>query len=255
MIWGTVMYKHNKILWNQENVSFFWSSYVEKSKNHGIWMSEGSGRAILRRIIQVLPKGFLTSPRIICDWGCGTGNFAKNLALKGHKVFGFDQKEVILQISNNINEFVPISESYFISNESIDLVYALEVIEHIIDSEIENTFIEWKRILKKNGYLLLTTPNDENLESNSIVCPNCRTEFHSVQHVRSLTPSSIGIMLQENGFEIEKIWLGEFFFSTSQGMLIEFLRKLWFIFRKIRENKSKYLKMPHMMVLCKLKVE
>ena len=140
-----------------------------------------------------------------------------------------------------------------ISDEELDLVYALEVIEHIIDSEIQSTFSEWRRILKKNGYLLLTTPNDENLNANSIFCPNCETQFHTIQHVRSLSVSSISTMLDTNGFKVERIWLGEFFFKTKRGFVIEILRKVWFAIRRLREGRNKNLKQPHMMVLCKLK--
>ena len=242
-----------KIVWNASNVAFFWNSYLNNSKNHGAWMSEGSGEAITKKMKKILPSGFLSDAKSICDWGCGTANFAKALAAKGHSIFGLDQKEVGSQIPRDSEKFTGISDSKVISNEELDLVYALEVIEHIIDSEIQSTFSEWRRILKKNGYLLLTTPNDENLEANSIFCPNCETQFHTIQHVRSLSVSSISTMLDTNGFKVERIWLGEFFFKTKRGFVIEILRKVWFAIRKLREGRNKNLKQPHMMVLCKLK--
>jgi len=65
--------------------------------------------------------------------------------------------------------------------------------------------------------------------------------------------SSISKMLEINGFAVEKVWLGEFFFATKRGFIIEMLRKVWFAIRRIREVKNKNLKQPHMMVLCKLK--
>lgn len=247
------MVEQKKIVWNASNVAFFWSLYLKNLSNHGGWMSEGSGKAIIRRMNEILPSGFLSTPRAMCDWGCGTGNFAKGFAAKGHKVFGLDQEEVVSQIPQDSDNFIAISDSSMIHDQELDLVYALEVIEHIIDSEIQKTFGEWKRILKKSGYLLLTTPNDENLEANSIVCPNCETQFHTVQHVRSLSTSSISKMLEENGFKVETFWLGEFFFATKRGFAIETLRKVWFAIRRIQEGKNKDLKQPHMMVLCKLK--
>lgn len=247
------MVEQKKIVWSAENVAFFWSSYLENPNNHGAWMSEGSGKAIIRRMKEILPNGFLSAPKVMCDWGCGTGNFAKDFVMKGHNVFGLDQKEVVSQIPQDSDKFIGICDSSLIHNEEVDLLYAIEVIEHIIDSEVQKTFSEWRRILKKNGYLLLTTPNDENLESNSVVCPNCATQFHTVQHVRSLSTGTISKMLGENGFEVEKVWLGEFFFSTKQGFAIESLRKIWFTIRRIRGSQNKNLKQPHMMVLCKLK--
>lgn len=241
------------IVWDASKVALFWRSYLENPKNHGAWMSEGSGVAIARKMIDILPSKFLSSPKSICDWGCGTGNFAKVFVSKGHKVFGLDQEDIVSQIPPDLGGFVAISDSSKIDDEKFDLIYALEVIEHIIDSEIQKTFSEWRRLLKKSGYLLLTTPNDENLEENSVLCPNCETYFHSVQHVRSFSPGSISNMLEENGFGVEKVWLGEFFFTTKRGFAIEALRKVWFVIRKIRDSQNKDFKQPHMMILCKLK--
>lgn len=247
------MVEQKKIVWSASNVAFFWSSYLKNPNNHGGWMSEGSGKAIIRRMRKILPNGFLSAPKIICDWGCGTGSFAKGLVTKGHTVFGFDQKEVVTQIPQNSDNFIRVFDTNIIDDESLDLVYALEVIEHIIDSEVQKTFTEWKRILKNTGYLLLTTPNEENLESNSIICPNCETQFHAVQHVRAFTKVSIAKMLEKNGFKVEKVWLGEFFFVTKRGFVVNVLRKIWFVFRKIQESRNENFKHPHMMVLCRLK--
>jgi SAM-dependent methyltransferase len=247
------MGEQSKIEWNESNVAFFWSSYLKNQSNHGAWMSEGSGKAILRRMNEILPSNFLSTPKVICDWGCGTGNFGKGFAARGHKIFGLDQKDVVSQIPHESNNFVGVSDSNLIPDKELDLVYALEVIEHIIDIEVQKTFSEWRRILKKDGFLLLTTPNDENLDANSIVCPNCETQFHTVQHVRSLTTSSIAMMVEENGFKVEEVWVGEFFFATKRGFAIETLRKVWFAIRRFQEVKNKNSKPPHMMVLCKLK--
>ena len=242
-----------KIVWTDSNVAFFWDSYVKNVERHAGWMSEGSGKAIIHRMERILPTGFLADRKVMCDWGCGTGNFAKGFVSRGNRVYGLDQPGVIFEIKKGSEDFIAISDSGLIRDEELDLVYALEVIEHIIESKIDETFIEWRRILKKRGYLLLSTPNDEDLERNSIICPNCETEFHTVQHVRNLSSSSISRMLEENGFEVERIWLGEFFFGTNRGFLIETLRKGWYRYRKLQEKRNKNAKQPHMMVLAKLK--
>jgi 2-polyprenyl-3-methyl-5-hydroxy-6-metoxy-1,4-benzoquinol methylase len=242
---------HKKIVWDSTKVAFFWTTYLNSQKNHGAWMSEGSGDEISKRMTKILPKGFFSSQKTICDWGCGTATFAKVFSSKGHIVFGLDQPEIVSQIETDQANFSPIANSHDIENAQLDLIYALEVIEHIIESDLTETFSEWKRILKEGGYLLLTTPHDEDLESNSIVCPNCETEFHSVQHVRSFTSKSITDLLLSEGFEVENIWLGEFFFSTKRGQVIETIRKTWFIIRRLRENQKTSTKQPHMMVLCK----
>jgi len=246
------MTETKNIIWNSKNVAFFWDTYIRDAKNSGAWMSEGSGKAISSRMKKVLPRNFFVSPKVLCDWGCGTGNFAQKLVDSGHVVFGVDQAEVVSQIQNLSAGFRPLSDSKLLPSEGIDLLYALEVIEHVIESEISNTFSEWRRILKPSGYLLITTPNNEDLESNSIVCPNCETKFHSVQHVRSLSPNSITKMFLENGFQVEQIWLGEFFFETRRTAAVEILRKAWYRIRRFIALKEKRSNHPHMMVLAKL---
>lgn len=241
-----------KIVWNSSNVAFFWDTYLRRSNKAQVWMSEGSGEAISRRMKRMLPRAFFSSSKTICDWGCGKGKFGKKLALRSHRVFGLDQTEVIENIQHSVPNFTAIDDSRVIKNQEVDLVYAIEVIEHIIDSEIHQTFLEWRRILKRNGYLVITTPNDENLDENSIVCPNCKTSFHSVQHVRTLNAESLTTLMNKNGFEVKNIWLGEFFYSTNRGFALEILRKLKFQIRRCG-SRIRQTKPPHMMALCTLK--
>ncbi len=59
----------------------------------------------------------------------------------------------------------------FKSNE-VEVIYCSEVIEHIPEPEILLT--EIKRVLKPNGYLLLTTPNEPNVFQRSYYSPTRR---------------------------------------------------------------------------------
>lgn len=97
------------------------------------------------------------------DIGCYTGENTTKIAeiCKAKKVYGIELNEDAIKVARekgvdvykqDINE-----EHWNIEDNSIDFVYSNQVIEHLysVDNFIENI----KRILKKDGYLLLSTEN------------------------------------------------------------------------------------------------
>ena len=77
-----------------------------------------------------------------------------------------------------------------------------EFIEHLTDEVLENTIKEIKRVIKPGGYLIVTTPNDENLQNETTICPECGCVFHRWQHVRSWNISSIKTYLTDMDFDV-----------------------------------------------------
>jgi hypothetical protein len=59
-----------------------------------------------------------------------------------------------------------------------------------------------RRLTAPGGLAMFTTPNTEDLSRNSVYCPFCDSEFHRVQHVRSLTPGSLQDFLVSAGFDV-----------------------------------------------------
>ena len=80
-----------------------------------------------------------------------------------------------------------------------------ELIEHLEDEEINNMFNNIKYLLKNNGVLILTCPNNEDLELSKQFCPECGCIYHKWQHLRSFTKNDISNLLIANGFKIKKI--------------------------------------------------
>lgn len=96
----------------------------------------------------------------ILDLGCGDGKICQLFKSIGFDVYGVDvSKENIKKVNKlgvfglaaNIEKGLPYGDNFF------DYVFAGEVIEHLIDSR--TFFYEVNRVLKKNGFLLITTPN------------------------------------------------------------------------------------------------
>ena len=77
----------------------------------------------------------------------------------------------------------------------------IEVVEHLDDATLPAVLAEARRLLRPGGSLLVTTPYREDLAASTIQCPECGAEFHTIQHVRTWTPSSLRSVLRTAGFE------------------------------------------------------
>lgn len=80
----------------------------------------------------------------------------------------------------------------------------METIEHIIDDFLTPTLNEFYRILKPcTGRLLITTPNDEDLDIGTVFCPVCNSVFHYYQHLRKFNKHSLKSFMDSHGFYTE----------------------------------------------------
>lgn len=104
--------------------------------------------------------------KIVLDAACGTGYGSKLLSFEGNAriVIGLDidfTTTIYAQqnYSNHNTIFVnaTIAKLPF-QEETFDLVVSFETIEHVVQET--EMLSEFKRVLKKNGRLILSTPND-----------------------------------------------------------------------------------------------
>jgi ubiquinone/menaquinone biosynthesis C-methylase UbiE len=87
-----------------------------------------------------------------------------------------------------------------LTGDTFDVVFFIETIEHILPEDLNGTLQEIHRLLRKGGYIFVTTPNQENLEAAKILCPECGCIFHRIQHIASWTKDSLSSMMKANGF-------------------------------------------------------
>lgn len=151
--------------------------------------------------------------------GCGAGNISLPLASLGFEIFSFDislssvknadHKKKILGLMKNPNFFVgdacniPISE-----NESFDFVILSEVLEHV--KQPHELLIKINKVLKKNGFLIITVPNG--FGTYSLIMDYFRNKIvHKVipiippsEHINYFSINKINELLFEAGFEIQK---------------------------------------------------
>lgn len=154
-------------------------------------------------------KNTMQSEIKLLDVGCGPGHLMYFLPKANNlSVFGCDISENSLQrarekgmktVKCNLWEKFPFPD------ESFDVIVASEVIEHIYDTE---TFIrELKRIMKKDGILIITTPNVASLGRRVMLLfgMNPILEYKlsgGAGHIRYFTFKDMKHFLRENGFDI-----------------------------------------------------
>lgn len=102
--------------------------------------------------LDLIPKDGLGKKAL--DVGCRSGYFSKILEEAGYEVTSIDieKKYEKCQIVN-VNNPMSYKNNYF------DIIWCSEVIEHL--DKPQETLIEFKRILNREGKVVLTTPNSQ----------------------------------------------------------------------------------------------
>lgn len=105
----------------------------------------------------------------ILDVGCGTGKLVIHLNKNGFSAYGCDPyiRETLkmFHIKPKLNKFFINASATRLpfNNNSFDMVTLVSVIEHLQKKEVEKFLSEAKRVLKKNGYIFIVTPNYDSI--------------------------------------------------------------------------------------------
>lgn len=126
----------------------------------------------------------------LLEFGCATGAAANLLADYGFNVYSTDVSKYAVNLAKkhypDIQFTVHDMQKVYSKEKNFDVAVAFDVIEHLKNPEeaIKNTF----KILKKGGYLILTTPNDYTHISNDPT------------HINVKTPSAWRKIIKSAGF-------------------------------------------------------
>ena len=145
----------------------------------------------LEKIIKIIPSDVQT----ILDVGCGNGVFVNTLTdiLPGRfdRIVGVDSSKEALKFVKVEKYGANISSLPF-TNKSYDLLTSLEVLEHLSQEDFKKGILELQRVAKK--YIIITVPNEEDLEHSLVICPECNCWFNPSFHVRSFDSSVLNNM-------------------------------------------------------------
>lgn len=175
---------------------------------------------------------------LILDIGCGRGEIVRECIKKGASAVGIDHSREAVRIAKNsgLKLIAMASADYLpLRHEFFDKVCMMEVIEHLTDPQLNTCLKEAKRVLKRGGYIVITTPNAWNkvLYILAIICNKVGMKIKWMSredpyHINVQNPLSLRRKLRGFGFRTAMfpgITLG------SGALLRERLKyKLFFLF-------------------------
>ena len=139
------------------------------------------------------------------DLGCGAGDFTAALAQAGAVVVGVDVAQAAIERARARHpsldfRLVPIEGPLPFEDNSFELVWASEVIEHVADTA--RWLSEVRRVLVPAGRLLVTTPSHGRLRV--AISGVARFSEPLGDHLHLYTKGSLQTLLEEFGFsEVE----------------------------------------------------
>jgi 2-polyprenyl-3-methyl-5-hydroxy-6-metoxy-1,4-benzoquinol methylase len=105
--------------------------------------------------------------KVVLDIGCGAGFMAYNLSENGAKTIASDLRTKLNKSNSFFNYLLSCPKIEFnnadifhlpFKSKSFDIVYALDMLEHLKNAEL--ALIEIKRVLKNDGSLIVSIPNE-----------------------------------------------------------------------------------------------
>lgn len=174
------------------------------------------------------------SGKRILDIGCYDGTISKLLQNNNNKVIGTDlsNKAALIAKTKGITCIQSdVSQGLAFKNDTFDVVFAAEVIEHIFD--LSFFMNEVKRVLKSNGLLILSTPNLASLGrrlcllvgKNPLI--EIENEEGSAGHIRYFVKDTFFELLLKYGFKIESFSSDVVNFDNSGKRFSRILARLF----------------------------
>jgi 2-polyprenyl-3-methyl-5-hydroxy-6-metoxy-1,4-benzoquinol methylase len=105
-------------------------------------------------------SGIELKNRLVLDAGCGYGAFSIELAQKKCRLISIDiVQELTKKTVSRTNQSGSVADAMNLPfrDEAFEIVISSEMVEHTPDPTL--AVLELVRVLKRNGYLIITTPN------------------------------------------------------------------------------------------------
>ena len=147
---------------------------------------------------------WLPSAGSAVDLGAGRGEMVQVLRDYGLRAYGIDSDLSVVTEAKNRNLEVRHQdiESFLISERpsSLDVITAIQVVEHVDTSILENWFENIHKLLKPGGVFVAETPNPHAIDA-------FKAFWIDTSHVRLYYPESLLHMAQSVGFVSAEIWV------------------------------------------------
>ncbi len=170
---------------------------TEKGLEDSYWWFVGR-RIILERVL----RRFAKHSRVAVDVGCGSGRNMQLLSHFSERVVGIDRSPtaVDLATARGFSIYCADANALPLSDGSVDLLSALDVIEHLDDDM--SALNEFHRVLQPEGLLLVTVPAYRFLWSE---------HDEALMHRRRYVASELHAKLTQSRFRVLKRSYAVFF--------------------------------------------
>lgn len=202
-------YREHDIEWDDHKIARLWDYYSRTPPYSDIYFSKLFGRDILK-----LSEVSLKESINFLDFGSGLGFIWDHLRAIDSRWqysaidFSPDSVSALAAKAAGQPNFVTVKlvEAMPLPFESgvFDLIFLIEVVEHLTDAHLDATLAEVRRLLRSGGRVVISTPHEENLNLSRRFCPDCGSKFHEWQHVRSWSISTLQSALQKHGLAMHK---------------------------------------------------
>lgn len=164
----------------------------------------------------------------VLDAGCGDGFLTNLFCVNNNQVIGLDLEDKTPKDKKLFKFMKADARKMPFPDSSFDIVVSFDVIEHIEEDTI--FLAECRRVLKRDGKLILGTPNKERISYRLLsllgkkpVFPRCLGEnplYGKICHKREYTISELDSFVRREGFAVKKnesAWFGFFYNRVVLG--------------------------------------
>jgi len=147
-------------------------------------------------IIKIILKR--KKPKLLLDVGCGVGIFMQNLKEIGWNAIGVDMSDASVEHAKSRGLKVKLGkiEDMKLKSNSFDVITLFQTIEHIEDPI--KTLKKIYSLLRKDGLLVITTPNEESLMAK--ILGKYWFGYRNIEHLYFFNKRSLAKMQAEVGF-------------------------------------------------------
>ena len=178
---------------------FFYRAFEDRFRGSRSWISSRLG--VYKPFLRPLADAFQT-PKAL-DLGCGRGEWLEVLSDSGFDAIGVDLNEGMLAacqergLTGQLGD--ALSTLKELPSESLALVSAFHLVEHLPFEAAQNLVQEALRVLVPGGLLVLETPNSENLTVGT------SSFYLDPTHLRPLPAALLEFVAEHAGFCRSKV--------------------------------------------------
>ncbi len=203
------VFEPHEVIWDEDKIARYWDHLCKLPGALENCWSRQVGQALLRHVSRYI----VLSGRIL-DYGCGPGYLLRDLLKTAPTavIQGADSSPETVKLVNRLlgaeqrfggASLVNTTPTHY-EAASFDILFFVETIEHTPANLRAAALAELRRLLRPGGTVVVTTPNEEDLAANQVICPDCGALYHRIQHLSSWDRESLRQAMEEAGFRTHR---------------------------------------------------